>query len=85
MSFGMSVDQTWLFLLTVGAGVSGWLGNELWHQVKALRRDHDQLRVHIAENYVHQSRMEKALEPVMRKLDRLEDALRKQADSDEAR
>lgn len=80
----MSFEHLLLAVLTVGGGVLGWLARELWGAVKALRADLDALKVHIAENYVRQDRMERAMEkaiaPVLANLDRIERTLTGKAD-----
>lgn len=76
----MTIEQAFIAALTVCSAIMGWLARELWSAVQKLRVDLDSLRVHIAEDYVRQDRMEKAMEPVLRKLDQIQDALSHKVD-----
>lgn len=66
--------------LSAGFGVLGWLARELWSAVQALRQDLSKLEVRISAEYVRQDRMDKAMEPVMKKLDRIEEVLNHKVD-----
>lgn len=80
----MTLEQGFIALLSLTSGVFGWLMRELWGAVKELRSDLEELRVGVAEHYVRQDRMEKALEralaPVMQNLDRIEKSICRKAD-----
>lgn len=80
----MTLEQGFLALLGVTCAVLGWLARELWGAVVKLRQDLEALRVHIAEHYVRDDRMEKALEkalqPVMESFKRIETALKDKVD-----
>lgn len=80
----MTIEQVFLAALSIGCGVLGWLARELWAAVQALRQDLEHLKVHIADNYVRQDRMdramEKALAPLLENLRRIEQAVSQKAD-----
>ena len=68
--------QPWaIACLTIISGVFGWIMRELWDATKTLRKDLEALQVKIPENYVSNTRMQEFLNPVMRKLERIEDML----------
>jgi hypothetical protein len=71
----MTVDwQPWaIAILTIASGVGGWIMRELWDATKTLRKDLEALKVKIPENYVSHARMHEFLNPIMRKLERIED------------
>lgn len=76
----MTLEQAMLAGLSAGFGVLGWLARELWSAVQALRQDLSKLEVRISAEYVRQDRMDKVMEPVMRKLDRIEEVLNHKVD-----
>jgi hypothetical protein len=68
--------QPWaIAFLTIISGVFGWIMRELWDATKTLRKDLEALQVKIPETYVSNSRMQEFINPIMRKLERIEDFL----------
>ena len=78
----MTLDILWLVngllgLLCVGIG---WFLREIWSAVQLLRKDLMLLERDISTNYVRYDRLQDALNPIVRTLERIEDALSKKVD-----
>ena len=80
----MNLEQVFIFGLTAFGAVLGWLCRQLFEAVNKLRADLESLRVHLADDYVRHDRMERAMEralqPVMKNLERIETAILTKAD-----
>jgi hypothetical protein len=55
----------------------GWFCKELWTAVQNLKNDLNDLRTHLAENYVHKSDFSDRWEEVLKAVHRIEDKLDK--------
>jgi hypothetical protein len=71
----MSIEHMIMAALSAFSALLGWLGRELWSAVKSLRRDVEELRVHLAEQYVRRDGLRDALSPITAQLDRIEQTL----------
>jgi hypothetical protein len=60
--------------------IGGWVLRTLWDATTKLRKDLDDLRVHIAQTYVPQERLDKSMDKMMEILHRIEDAIAKKVD-----
>lgn len=65
--------------LGIVCAVGGWLLREVWDATKTLRKDLEALQVKIPETYISHTRMMETMDPVMRKLERIEDILMNKA------
>ena len=73
----MQIDLHTIFTVLLGlfCTLLGWLGNELWKAVQALRSDLAKLEVMITADYVRYDRLQDALKPVMEALADIRDRL----------
>lgn len=78
----MTLDLTTLALSALGVvcAVLGWFARELWQAVKELRKDLSVLQVRVSDEFVRYDRMQDVMQPIMLKLDRIEDALQRKVD-----
>lgn len=78
----MTLDLHWLvngLTIIVLAGV-GWFCNQIWTALQKLQADLRAFELRIAADYVRQDRLDKAMEPVLRKLDDIQSALNSKQD-----
>jgi hypothetical protein len=80
------MDATALFslalnvFLTFAGGVLGFFVRELWGAVKGLRKDLDDLRVHIAQNYVSNEELKGLEYRLIIEFNEIKEILRTKAD-----
>ena len=55
--------------------VCGWFLKELWNAVQILKSDVNDLRTHLAENYVHKDDFSDRWDEVLKAVHRIEDKL----------
>jgi hypothetical protein len=55
----------------------GWFCKELWTAVQVLKNDLNNLRTHLAENYMHKEDFSDRWEEVLKAIHRIEDKLDK--------
>jgi hypothetical protein len=78
----MTLDLHWIVngllgLVLIGVG---WFCREIWGATQALRKDLASLERDIGQNYVRYDRLQDALQPIVRTLERIEDTLSKKVD-----
>ena len=78
----MTLDLHWLIngLLSLVLFGIGWFCRELWSAVQKLRSDLSDLEVSIGKDYVRYDRLQDALKPLARALERIEEALNHKVD-----
>ena len=78
----MTLDLHWLVngLLSIVLVGIGWFCRELWSAVQSLRADLSELEVSIGKDYVRYDRLQDALRPLVKTLERIEEVLNHKAD-----
>ena len=78
----MQLDSPWIInLLTlVLVGGLGWFCNQIWSALQRMQEDVKKFELRISDTYVKQERLDKLFDPVMRKLERIEQALYQKQD-----
>ncbi len=69
-----------LLMFGLAGSVVGWFTKTLWDAVQKLRKDLDDLRVHIAESYVPKVDLASLKRELMSRFDKLEELLTKKVD-----
>jgi hypothetical protein len=66
----------WQTLINIGSGtfltVGGWFARQLWDSVKELKKEVNDIRLHVSENYVKKSEIEAFRVDMDKRFDRLE-------------
>lgn len=76
----MTVDQVLILLLGLVCGGLGWFGRELYTAVNKLKDDLSRLEVKIGTDYVRYDRLQDAMAPIIKQLNRIEEALTHKVD-----
>lgn len=67
-------------LLAFVSGILGWLMREIWQAVKEQRKDLDDLRSHVADDYIKYDRMQDLLRPLMQGIEEVKQMLHRKVD-----
>jgi hypothetical protein len=76
----MNLEQALIAALGCGFACLGWFAREMWSAVQTLKTELSRLEVKISTDFVRYDRMQDAMQPVLDKLTRIEDALHKKVD-----
>ena len=76
----MNLEQALIAVLGLGFTGLGWFAREMWSAVQTLKTELARLEVKISADFVRYDRMQDAMEPVLEKLTRIEDALHRKVD-----
>lgn len=76
----MSTEQAFIALLTIGGGILGWFAHELYTAVNRLREDLQKLEVKLSSEYVRYDRLQDALQPILRGIEEIKQALSHKVD-----
>lgn len=76
----MDMQLAFNIVATAAGFLAGFLINTLWNAVQGLRKDLNELRVHLAESYLPKSDFKEFADAMLKKLDRIEAKLDSKAD-----
>lgn len=72
----MTIEQSFIAMLSVACGALGWFAREIYTSIKGIQIELSALQVQIARDYVRYDRLQQALEPIKEALDEIKAELK---------
>ena len=72
--------QPILWILGIACSALGWFARQMWSAVQELKRDMNDMRLLISDDYVRYDRLKDAMRPVMESLQEIKQTLAGKAD-----